>query len=270
MFNTYNPDVAIIDGDHLIYKTAFSVANSYTPTLEHAKDRLFENLQKLLMISGTWNWIGFVEGKGNFRKKVAEKFSINTQYKANRKDTEKPAFFYELKEFMHKELGFYKAVNCESDDLCGIFMTRIKNSVCVSPDKDLLQVPGLHLQISADGSGAWYEVDKQGTFKLFANNKKFFATGDILLHAQTLIGDSTDNFVGLPGAGKVTVANNFTWLDGTDLADFVRRCFVYKYGKKEGTVEWIVQRTMAFILREAPHIPDISPRNFLDDFITTS
>lgn len=78
----------------------------------------------------------------------------------------------------------------EADDVVGILATHPKlipgEKIVVSPDKDLRQIPGTH-----------FNPDKpdDGLFEITA------CDAEKQLWMQTLTGDSTDNFSGIPGIG---------------------------------------------------------------------
>ncbi len=127
------------------------------------------------------------------------------EYQATRKNRDnRPRYLDRMKEYMHKELGAVIHMKCEADD--GMSSSQFKAvadgqekfSIIVSKDKDLMQVPGLHLVwetgeiINADAFGKLYFKEKSnGDEKLVGYGSKFF-------WAQMLMGDTADNISGLP------------------------------------------------------------------------
>lgn len=124
----------------------------------------------------------------NFRK------SLNPQYKGNRKGR-KPVGYKPLKEWAMESHPSFSKPTLEADDCLGILATKFKDTIIVSMDKDLLQIPGKFYRIGVDGTGELLEItEKQGT--------EFFLT-------QCLTGDVTDGYAGCPGIGPVKAEGLF-------------------------------------------------------------
>jgi DNA polymerase-1 len=120
-------------------------------------------------------------GPNNFRKQ------LYPEYKGNRKNQRKPLCYGYLKQLMFIDYPCYQEDTLEADDLLGIWATDPREdvrSIIVSDDKDLRTIPGFHY--SSDKL-TW--VDKhEATFNLYK---------------QTLTGDTTDGYKGVPGIGPV-------------------------------------------------------------------
>jgi hypothetical protein len=115
-----------------------------------------------------------------FRTKIATML----EYKGNRKDAPKPVWYNEIREYLVKHYGalIYNAI--EADDALAIAQT--SDSVIVSIDKDLLQVPGMHYN--------------------WVRDEKLLVTPEVglrKLYQQVLTGDGTDNIPGIYGIGDV-------------------------------------------------------------------
>jgi DNA polymerase-1 len=112
-------------------------------------------------------------------------------YKGNRKAAS-PLALKPLKEWATEQYQTWTKPALEADDVLGILATHPKlikgEKIIVSHDKDLGQIPGLHLNPMAPDEGV-YRVAPA-----FARR---------LLAYQVLVGDSTDNYPGLPGCGPV-------------------------------------------------------------------
>lgn len=118
----------------------------------------------------------------NFRK------SLNPQYKGNRKGR-KPVGYSPFKQWAMETYPSFSKPNLEADDCLGILATKFKDTIIVSMDKDLMQIPGKFYRLGVDGKGELLEVtEKQGT--------EFFLT-------QCLTGDVTDGYGGCPSIGPV-------------------------------------------------------------------
>ena len=119
--------------------------------------------------------------KANFRKQLAP-----GQYKANRSGR-KPVGYWPFVLSVHKDQK--KRVRAkprlEADDIIGILATRDEGKHSIwSLDKDLRQIPGMHLTDKGE------EVVDQGA-------------ADEWFYTQVLTGDTVDNYPGCPGIGPV-------------------------------------------------------------------
>lgn len=134
-------------------------------------------------------------------------------YKANRKGGV-PQALPALRAWASETYRTYTKPNLEADDVLGILATHPKlirgEKIVVSADKDLGQIPGLHLNPSAPHEGVYRITER------FAQR---------LLWSQVLTGDVTDNYPGCPGIGPKKVGK---YLDPNPLR---------KKGTDPGTVE---------------------------------
>lgn len=121
--------------------------------------------------------------KENFRKK------INPNYKVNRKKIRKPVCYKALVKWITDNYETYVRPELEADDVLGILSTHptlIKGrKIVVSEDKDLMTIPGLLWK-----SGELHEIGEE--------------VADYNFLKQTLTGDATDGYSGVPGIGAVT------------------------------------------------------------------
>jgi DNA polymerase-1 len=120
----------------------------------------------------------------NFRK------DILPSYKENRKSVEKPIGHAWLVDWAEGHYGkqFKRVEHLEADDLMGIMATKPGKTefVIVSEDKDMQTLPA-----------SWYNPRSGATIKVDANYSNYFHM------FQTLMGDLTDNYKGVPGVGEV-------------------------------------------------------------------
>lgn len=117
---------------------------------------------------------------GNFREAIA----VTHKYKGNRDATQKPKYFKEIKDYLIERYGAVVARGQEADDELGIGATTFPDSIMVSTDKDLLQVPGRHYN--------WVKEEEVNVSK---------KEGTLAFYSQVLSGDPTDNIHGLRGIG---------------------------------------------------------------------
>ena len=146
----------------------------------HTVDQM---MNKIVKATGCHSHMTVLSGTDNFR------YYIDPDYKANRKDSQKPKYFDQIRDHFvnkHKAKIVHKM---EADDAVGILATAVdedvdKDYVIVSIDKDLDQIPGLHYNWKKD---THYTITK-------AEAKEF-------IYTQLITGDATDNIKGLPKWG---------------------------------------------------------------------
>ena len=145
-----------------------------------AQARADQMLRDILEATGADSYKVFLTGSGNFRRE------LTPTYKANRPD-ERPEHWQAVREFLVTQ---HKAMICEgweADDQLGIEQDKVGGTTVIcSIDKDLLQVPGKHYNF----------VKKE--FKEVSPDE-----GLKKLYLQALIGDRSDNIVGVQGIGPV-------------------------------------------------------------------
>lgn len=170
-------------------------------------------------------------GKKNFRKK------IYSAYKENRvrSGSGKPHGFYYLLEHYYTSTAYSTTIlpGLEADDCCGIAQTVDKRDTCiVSIDKDMKTVPGL-----------LYNPD---TAEVHEISEKEAERNHMM---QTLTGDSTDNYPGLPGVGPKTAAAAMEKIkDWRDFTKFWSEKTVDLLHKGKGVTDLQQQAQMAKIL----------------------
>ena len=119
-------------------------------------------------------------GQATFR------YKIYPDYKANRKDLQKPVHYQVLREYLKEAHKAVQGEGIEADDLLGLNLTEWgKEAILVSIDKDLNQIPGWHYNFV---NKIKYHVSKEEATKYF--------------YIQMLMGDSSDNIPGIPGIGE--------------------------------------------------------------------
>jgi len=149
--------------------------------LNKAKERFTSLLQKYQEDTGLKEFKLCFSGLQNFRK------TLNPSYKANRKGR-KPVGYMALKSWAKETYPHMEKDVLEADDCLGILMTKFKGkAVICSMDKDLLTIPGRMWHLSPDTSGKWVESTEAEA------NYRFLT--------QTITGDHTDGYSGIPGTG---------------------------------------------------------------------
>lgn len=121
---------------------------------------------------------------------------VDPTYKAVRNNVERPVHLYDLKEWLAETYTTERWTALEADDVMGILATdptRTDERIIVSADKDMQTIPGKLFRPATEGRPAkLMEISKEEAerFHLW----------------QTISGDQTDGYPGLPGAGPVMAA----------------------------------------------------------------
>jgi DNA polymerase-1 len=182
----------LIDGDVVAYKAAAAVETE----IDWGEDlwTLHSNLDeaKSVVINQIAGWAERLDAVGvvvsfsdshNFRK------DIYPLYKSNRKGKRKPVAYKPLVQWMSETWATYVRPGLEGDDVLGILSTSeviIKGTkIIISVDKDFKTIPGY-----------FFNPDKD-TQPVFITRE----TADYMHLYQTLTGDATDGYPGLPGCG---------------------------------------------------------------------
>lgn len=173
---------AIIDADQAVYAACYSTQGKAFSKTSSLFDFRMEQITRTCRADSMTVVLG---GAGNFREEIA----ITKPYKGGRKN-EKPEDFLKLRDYVQSEYPVEIQDGLEADDVCAILVTEGYVSdpsgldkILVSPDKDLLQVPGLHFNPLKPENGVFL-VDEEEAHWFFCQ--------------QLLSGDSTDNIPGLP------------------------------------------------------------------------
>jgi len=117
----------------------------------------------------------FFSDSKNFRK------DIQKDYKGHR-NRKKPCGYRRVINKLSEEYSVIKMPTLEADDSMGIFSTQYPGNIIVSPDKDMKQIPGMlwnfeeSTLIKPEEGAKWHLV-------------------------QSMAGDNTDGYAGVPGIG---------------------------------------------------------------------
>ena len=174
----------LIDADYTGYKSA--QANEYEFDFGHdviiAQSnfsevvKMFEReIKKLTKDMMDDNVILYFSSAENFRKK------IYPDYKGHR-NRKKPCAYKRVIDALRDQYKVIRMAELEADDAMGIYATANPGNIIVSPDKDLRQIPGRlfnldeMVDVTAEEGRRWHLI-------------------------QTLAGDQTDGYSGVPGIG---------------------------------------------------------------------
>ena len=229
--------VLLIDGDILAYKIAtanevsthwgdgFWTLHCDETQCKFDVDAKIDDLGQSLEAD---DYICALTDKNNFRKDVLP------SYKDNRKQRRKPMVLNALRDYIMKKHNGVMWKNLEADDVMGIMATEphpTEDRIIVSIDKDMRQIPA---KVSRDGETVENIPEKLANYWFMI---------------QTLAGDSTDGYNGLPNVGVKTaekMIQRYTNVPLLDLWKIVVGAYKAKgYSKKEA----LQQARVAHILR---------------------
>ena len=176
----------LVDADYIVYKACaasedeidwgddvITVVSKFSEAYGHV-------IRDLTKIKQAFIWdvpepILFFSDSKNFRKK------IYPDYKGHR-NRKKPCGYRRVISELTKQYEVIRLPELEADDAMGIYATEHPGNIIVSPDKDMRQIPG-HvfnmeetLHITPEEGAKWHLI-------------------------QTLAGDQTDGYSGVPGIG---------------------------------------------------------------------
>lgn len=232
--------IANIDGDLITYPCAASceprlttselasmtpeqIKYALTPEpLEVALLRCDKLIREILEASDCEEYNLFLSTKSNFRKE------INSEYKANRKDTIPPQWLQQCKEYLLTEWNAKVKEYYEADDLLGI--SQSNDTVLCSFDKDLLMIPGRHFNWKKQQYGDITIIEPYQGLQYF--------------YAQMLIGDKTDNVIGIQGIGPVK-ANK-----ALDQCEDEQEMFDYVYDKYNDPERFLINAQCLWIMQK--------------------
>ena len=184
--------IALIDTDSLLYKVGFALEDtidwdcddnySHYSNLDKQKKSIIEKVNSICKATGCDDYELWLTGSNNFRN------NNPLGYKENRKDIRKPTDFSELKKWLVDTMNTHVAVGLEADDVVVYLKdNNYDKYILCAIDKDVLyQTEGTH-----------YNYGTETTVTVNKDEAIWFA------YYQTLAGDITDGYTGVPGIGKV-------------------------------------------------------------------
>jgi DNA polymerase-1 len=189
----------LIDADFVVYKCCASAEDELdfgediivvTSKFSDALGCVRRDLNRIAQNFFDSEMILFFSDSTNFRKK------IQPAYKGHR-NRKKPCGYKRVINALSKEYKVVVQPTLEADDALGIAATQEPGNVICSPDKDMRQIPGTLFDMKETMS-----VTKE--------------EGDRWHLIQTLAGDQTDGYAGVPGIGikrAVTLfeEKGYTW-----------------------------------------------------------
>jgi len=161
-----------------------------------AKARVVNRVEEFKEKLKTDNVVLCLSDRANFRRK------LYPEYKSNRSKSRLPIILRQVKQWIIEELGGVMWANLEADDVISILATdkaMDEETIIVSIDKDFKGVPGIYFDYNR---GEYHQPSEE--------------EADNFHLIQTLMGDATDGFSGVPKIGPVTAKKlldkeGYTW-----------------------------------------------------------
>ena len=235
--------LAIIDADFMAYwfgQETFTVdTEKFTiKSSEEACLRAELYLYGLLNRVGASHYIGFYQEGESFRNKLCP------EYKANRKNKEKPAYYSAIRKTLSDKYNMLKSYSeylsligiggrFETDDLCASLSTRMPKAIIISNDKDVLNLPGRH-----------YNVNSEEFVESTQDSYERFVLG------QMIIGDTADNIKGLPKKGEVYVRKLFKDIPTKELPAIVLSEYTNMYPVQEAVKLFNMHYELLFLKQD--------------------
>ena len=175
----------LIDCDFVVYKCCAAAEAEIdfgddvilvTSTFKDAYSCVKRELNRIANKFGSFDeMILFFSDSKNFRK------DIQADYKGHR-NRKKPCGYRRVIKKLTEEYSVIRMPTLEADDAMGIYATKNPGNIIVSPDKDMRQIPGM-----------LYNFDESFTITKEEGEKWHLI--------QTMAGDNTDGYAGVPGIG---------------------------------------------------------------------
>ena len=190
----------LIDCDYIVYKCCAATETEIdfgedlivvTSNFTEAYNCVTKELNKIKEEFGSFDdMILFFTSPNNFRKKILPEYKGHRQRK-------KPCGFKRVINYLKLHHKVIVKDTLEADDAMGIYATKYPGNILVSPDKDMRQIPGElydfkeKVTITPEEGAKWHLI-------------------------QTMAGDNTDGYSGVPGIGvkkaeKIFEEKGYTW-----------------------------------------------------------
>lgn len=178
---------AIIDGDIVAFKSAAAVSVKEDTIMEFDPVRAKEYVDHMMN-----EWTKRIKPNVTLmcfsdQSRKYFRHDLFPDYKGNRSGMERPSALTFTYQYLSEKYKVVQKAGLEADDLLGILGTQpdIDNPVVVSIDKDIMTLPC-----------KVYNPDKmQRAMRINPN------VADLAIFKQAMMGDSSDNYKGIPGIG---------------------------------------------------------------------
>ena len=232
----------LIDCDFVPYLVCYNKIGESEKTLEDCIKGADNYLLGLINGCNLSNFLLFFTVGKNFR------YTIDTQYKANRVNSVKPSYFNEIKDYLISEYNGIYDTNWEADDLVSTYkryyMDNIKPYIVISPDKDLMNLEGVNYNIKLNTIN---NINKEHEMLFFWKS--------------VISGDTADGIKGLPGKGKVYADKIINNSKIEDYASNVLKEYIKQFGEEIGINEFYKNYKLLKIKDSIENIEFVEPVN---------
>jgi len=219
MSSNIKPIVSVFDSDFIPFYVGFTKKGEEDKSLEQCIANCDDFISNINRYNKADYYVGYLTQSKCFR------YDINPSYKANRKYDNMPKYLKELKQHLRDKHNFISQEGYEADDLVISFKAQNNQykSILVSPDKDILNLVGKHLN------------PRKMEFKRTSESEatEFF-------WKSMIKGDTIDGIAGLKGKGEVfaekLLANLYD--DYESVRNLVFEEYLNQHGEYEGIKEF--------------------------------
>lgn len=209
--------LALVDCDIFCYEFGSAKAEDGNPLeWNFVTDRIDRRIQTILEDTGASGWDGFLTGKNNFREKIA----TILPYKGNRDRGERPFWYQGIYNYLRDHYPVTVVDGKEADDEIADRHS-VKSTIVCSLDKDFKQLEGWHYE--------WPTYRSQSGRLHYIDGVRARRN----LYCQVLIGDGTDNILGIFGVGEKSAA--VKRLEDLHDEEEMRQYVLAEYGRRFGT-----------------------------------
>lgn len=221
--------LVIIDADHALYIACHNKEGEPEKNSVDCIKAVDSYLTDILNKVGATSYIGALTVGKCFR------YEIYPDYKANRKYTDPMKYLQQVKEYLlfDDKWKFVHHHGLEADDIIGICATKYPDATIISPDKDLMQIPGKHFNPRV---GEYAKVSEQ--------------EAAFMMWKQTITGDSSDNIKGVAGLGPKKAESLFEEHAGMGYCYISLSAYIARYGEHIGIEEFYKNYSLVRLKRE--------------------
>lgn len=203
------------DLDCLIYRAGHSCKGDFVQTVESLEWFLQSIAEKTQASESKL----ILSGSTNFRNE------IDPNYKSNRKESARPIYYKELRNYAVDHLGAYLTEGVEADDLLGILQT--DDTILCSIDKDLLQIPGHHFRMKRNWDES--ELIYVDEYTAWLNFFKQCLTGDQVDMIQGVKNPAKSHHKNPPNFSDDTATKLLEGLTKQDMLEAVQEMYRLQY-----------------------------------------
>lgn len=179
--------IGLIDGDAIFYVVGYNYKDVGIEATAEVRRSVTTMVRDMLLLCQCDNYYGAIS---DIEKCFRTEFYKYRRYKGNRPP--KPDWFnlwYPTMKLQLEELGFVQIPYLEADDIIASLAVELGPASCIimSPDKDLMQIPGVHFDYKKGADAQMIVVPEP--------------TANYNFWLSMLEGDDADNIAGVPGLG---------------------------------------------------------------------